>query len=339
MPKLTIATLKALVATELDVDRIAIDSPFVPSYETLTGLLVKIGEQYSIDSNFEDKLSYLTHRNLDFGTTVEEWFNDIRLPVPHDRNGSTNMAPKDPTFQDVAYSYQLDKYVADTTMRNADIKKGFLGREQFEALTASIMKKLYDAQSLHRYFVKKQLIGRFINAIPANGTVVNGQVINMRTVIAQPTDTASAESWAKALKDKVEAMTDLITQENNLRGVPARSPELTFYALPKLKSVIDIDLLAGAFNKEKAEIPVKIMTLEDFGDLATLVDESEDPVLNANAWGLLVDDRGLRVYPSEVESDQDRNGQGGFTNFYLKEAYTCVFSKVVNAHVFVNPTT
>lgn len=325
MAKLTIPTLKALVNTEVSASLISVDTPFVPGYETLTGLLVKIGEQYSIDSNFQDKLGHLTHRNLEFGTTVEEWFNNLRLPVAHDPTGSTNMAPKDPTFEDVAYSYVLPKYVADTTVRNEDIKRGFLGRAEFESLTASIMKKLYDAQSLHRYFVKKQLIGRFIQAIP-----VNSATSTMRTELAQPTDTASVETFAKQVKDAVESLSDLITETNNLRGVPARADALSLYVKPGLRSVIDIDLLAGAFNENKAQIPVNIIVLEDFGDIP-------GDNINENAWALLVDDRGLRVYPSQNEADFDKNGQGGFTNYYLKEAYTVIYSKVVNAHVWVTP--
>lgn len=320
MAKLTVATLKSLVNTEVSASLIAQDSPFVPTYETLTGLLVKIGEQYSIDSEFEDKLGHLTHRTLEFGNTVEEWFNNLTLPVAHDPTGATNMAPKDPSFEDVAYSYQLPKYVAETTVRNEDIKKGFLSRAEFEALTAKIMKKLYDSQTLHRYFVKKQLIGRFIEAI--------GSTATMREELAMPTDTATAETWAKKVKNKVEDMVDLITEDYNLRGVPARSPKLTLYVKPGLRSVLDIDLIAGAFNKDKAEIPVKMIVLEDFGTIAGG---------NADAWALLVDDRGLRVYPSQNESDFDRNGQGGFTNYYLKEAYTAVYSKVINAFVWVTP--
>lgn len=319
MAKLTLSGLKTLVNTELDVDRIAVDAPFEPTVERLTGLIVKIGDQYDISSSFEDKLGHLTHKYLGYGTTVEEWFVNLRLPVDHDASGSTNMAPKDPTFEDVAYSYVLDKKVMDTTIRNEDIKKGFLGEAEFSALTARIGENLYKAQSLHRYFVKKGLLGRFIDAIPANSATST-----MQTQMAKPTDTASVEAFAKAVKNKIEDLSDLITDTNNITGVPARAPELTLYLLPGIRSVIDVDLLAGAFNQNRAEIGVKIIVVEDFGNLS----------VNTGAWGLLVDDRGLRVYPSQAEADHDRNGQGGFTNLYLKEAYTVIYSKVINAHLF-----
>lgn len=314
MAKLTLNALKAIVNTELDVNKISVDAPFDADTETLTGLLVKVGEQYSIDSSFQDKLGHLTHNYLEYGTTVEEWFNDLRLPVPHDPNGSTNMAPKDPTFQEVVYSYELPKYVSDTTVRNEDIKKGFLGQSEFSTLTASIMKKLYDSQTLHRYAVKRQLIGRAADAFVAGG---------LASKLAVPNSTATIEAFAKMVKNKVEEMVDLITEDNNLRGVPARADSLTLYVLPGIRSIIDIDLLAGAFNMDKAQLPVNIVVLEDFG---TVTDEG--------IWAFLVDDRGIRLYPSQNEADSDRNGQGGFTNFYLKEAYTAIYSKVVNGHVF-----
>lgn len=321
MAKLTQAALAALVNTEVDASKISVDAPFdATDVEAITGMITKIGHQYELDSMFEDRLPELEGKSLDYGTTVEEYFIDLRLPVADDPSGATNMAPRRNSFQDVAYSYQLPKYVADTTVDTVKVKKAFLGQAEFSQFTASIMKKLYDANTLHKYAVKRQLIGRFISEIPTGATY------DMVKVLAKPTDTTTGEVWIKHVKNKIEELSLLITDRNNMRNVLARAESLILYVLPELTSVIDVDVLAGAFNSDKVQIPVEIKVLEDFGTLTK----------NVNAYALLVDPRGLKLYPSETEADSDKNGQGGFTNFYLKEAYTAVYSKVVNAHVIVS---
>lgn len=321
MAKLTKANLASLVNLELDASKIAQDAPFVANTDTITGLLVKIGKQYTLNSSFQDRLPELEGENLDFGSTVEEYFTDLRLPVADDPDGKTNMAPRRPSFQDVAYSYELDKYVSDTTVDTVKLKHAFLGQAEFSTFTGDIMKKLYDSQTLHKYFVKKQALGRFIENIPANSPTSN-----MITLLDMPANTADGETWIKQVKDTIEEISLLISERNNIRNVLARADELTLYVKPGLVSVIDVDVLAGAFNKDLVEIPVNIKVLEDFG---TITGD------NVNTWALLTDTRAVRVFPRETESDSDRNGQGGFTNFYLKEAYTAAYSKVVNAHIWV----
>ena len=48
MAKLTLNALKAIVNTELDVNKISVDAPFDADTETLTGLLVKVGDRKSV---------------------------------------------------------------------------------------------------------------------------------------------------------------------------------------------------------------------------------------------------------------------------------------------------
>ena len=108
MAKLTIPTLKALVVAQIDADLQAQDAPFDPSAETITGLLIKIGKQITQDSTFVDRLPELEGDELAFGTTIEEYFTDLVLPVNYDP-AATNMAPKRLTFEDVVYSYELPR--------------------------------------------------------------------------------------------------------------------------------------------------------------------------------------------------------------------------------------
>lgn len=323
MAKLTLSQLQTIVSGVIDEDLIGVDTPFVPTYDAITGLVIKIGKQLMLDSNFEDRLPELDGETLPFGSTIEEWFTDLVLPVAYDADGSTNMAPKRPTFEEVVYSYALAKKQFPTTVDDAKLEQGFLGQEQFAALVASITKALYDSLAIYKYALKRQLIGEMINRVPA-ASASNKRVV----VLAQPADTATAEAFAKSVKTKVEYATHIHDDLTLTDSVVSRSDisNLTLYVLEGLQSILDIDLEAGTFNVGKVQIPVTIKSLEDFGSISGAV--------HPNAYAVLVDTRGLRVHTVKETASKDYNGQGEFTNFYLNYQPTGFISKYTNIVVW-----
>ena len=145
---------------------------------------------------------------------------------------------------------------------------------------------------------------------------------NLKLVqLAQPADTASAEAFAKSIKDKVEAMS-LLSEGYNINGVVARSmlSDLTLYIKKGIRSSLDVDLEAGTFNIGKVQVPVNIKVVEDFGTLAT----------HTKAYAILVDTRGVRVHPAKNTVSSQYNGQGEFTTFWGHYKPTAFISKAVN---------
>ena len=317
MAKLTIPTLKALVVAQIDADLQAQDAPFDPSAENITGLLIKIGKQITQDSTFVDRLPELEGDELAFGTTIEEYFTDLVLPVNYDPDGATNMAPKRLTFEDVVYSYELPRKTIPVTVDDNKMEKALLGQGEFSTLVAQITKRLNDSLQVYKYFIKKQLLGNFISKVPATA---NPKI----TVIAKPTDTTTGEAWIKAVKKQVTRLGTFLTEDANLKNVLATSPTLELYVLPEILEVIDVDVLAGAFNSSKVEIPVSIKQLEDFGTLTA----------NENTYALLIDPRGVKLHGHRFSATSDRNGQGEFTTYYNHYTPIGYISKYTNIHLF-----
>lgn len=318
MPTLTLAEMTALVKVQIAANKIAQDAPFVPTVDAITGLVDKIGKQFTLDSVFTDRLPELDGEELPFGTTIEEYFFNMMLPAPTDDNGANNMAPNRPTKQEVSYSYKTPRYTHVQTVETTKLKSGLLGESEFASLTASIMKKLYDAKTIHKYAIKRQALGRFISAITK---------ADMIRPLAIPVDTETGEAWVKDVKLAKEAM-ELINEKYNMRGVPAVAESLVLYIKSGIQPVIDVNVLAGSFNSDRVDVPVTVKVLEDFGDLTA----------NQSAYAILMDTRAVRVHPYQTETDQDHNGKGGFTNIYLKEGYTTHYSKVVSAVIWTVPT-
>ena len=114
MAKLSYEELKSVVATFVDEQKIAVDT-FTATRDNTVGLLDKIGKIFTIDTSYIDKLSMFEGEELSFGKTIEEWQEDLILPADYDSTGANALAPSDPTYRPVDYSYSIGKKVIKTT--------------------------------------------------------------------------------------------------------------------------------------------------------------------------------------------------------------------------------
>lgn len=336
-PSLT--DIKTLVNAVLDATKISDDAPVVPAVDDITGLVIKIGKQFMLSSNFESDLPELEGDRLEFGSTIEEYYVKLAAiaafkPTPgtlHEKvdvNGTATDVwesdigkPSRPDFATVVYSYELAKYQAAQTVDYNKIEHAMIGQNEFSKLIADITKSLYDTIAIYKYMIKKQLLGRAIDLIGVEGAG-NAQ----RAKIAAPSDTSTGEAFVKSVKSYVNKFTK-IHDTYNLLKVPVKSQleDLVLYILEGYEEVIDVGVLAGAFNVGKVSIPVTVKTVEDFGTLAT----------NTTAYALLVDTRGVKVHTLHETASQEDVGRSEFITYFLNYQPVCHISKAVNMVCFV----
>ena len=336
-PSLT--DIKTLVNAVIDASLISQDAPFVPDVDDITGLVIKIGKQFMLSSNFESDLPELEGDRLEFGSTIEEYYVKLAAiaafkPTPgtlHKKvdvdSTPTNIwesdigKPSRPDFATVVYSYELAKYQAAQTVDYNKIEHAMIGQNEFSKLIADITKSLYDTIAIYKYMIKKQLLGRAIDLIGVEGT---GNV--QRAKIAAPSDTSTGEAFVKSVKSYVNKFTK-IHDTYNLLKVPVKSQleDLVLYILEGYEEVIDVGVLAGAFNVGKVSIPVTVKTVEDFGTLA----------VNTTAYALLVDTRGVKVHTLHETASQEDVGRSEFITYFLNYQPVCHISKAVNMVCFV----
>lgn len=315
---MTLTASRALVATMVDNAKISQDAPFAPTANSLSGMLVKIGKQLMLDSRFSDRLPELDAEELNYGTTIEEYFINLTLPVDYDGDGATNSAPNRPTFEAVQYSYELGRKTFKTTVDWSKYQNAMLSESEYIDLTAKILYQFYQSWEVYKYLMKKQTIGRFIQRATAT---------SLFTALAAPTDTASGEAFVKSIKQYVIKLRDFIEDTNTLNGtIAAQAPSLVLYLkgatiLPSL----EVDTWAGAFHRELAGLGVEVKNLEDFGTITGA---------NADAYAVLLDPRGVKVYPHQINAAQAENGEGEFINHYLHATFTAHVSKQTGIHVW-----
>lgn len=328
MAKLTKSALESLVVTQVAAAKQA-NPTFTSTTEAITGLVNKIGMQVTFDSDFTDFLPFIDAGDIPYGESIEEWFMNLTLPQNYDGDGANVNAPNRPTFAQIAYNYLLDRKTIKTTEDNTKLQKAMLGQPEHARLLAMVLKRLTDSKAMHDRFIKKQLLGNLISkAVPTGTTLGSGLPDStMTTVLAEPVDTATGEAFTKAVKQKVTSLGKFVTESNNLNGSLAKAERLVLLVKgEKILPTIDVDVISGAFHKDRAEIPVDVYEVEDFGTLTA----------NKNAYAVLMDDRVLKLYWQNRNSESQRNGEGEFTNFWIHATPLGLISRNVNYHVFVS---
>lgn len=321
MAKLTLTGLAALINAYIDAGKIQIPaSTYTADREVLSDLIVKIGKQLMLDSDFTDMLPELDGEALPFGTTIEEYFINLTLPEDFDLDGKDNMAPHRLEFETPYYSKLLGEKTFAVTLDDNQYKRALLGQAEFAGVMAVLMKRLFDSYNLYKFGAKRQLLGTAVDLIKAG----SAQIVEL----AKPTDTATGEAFSKALKSFHTKLVEFDTEDYTNAKVVARSPEVVVYVKGSdILPVIDIDVLAGAFNVDRAEVPVRLRQLQDFGTVNL-----------EGAYAIMLDPRGIRLHPHNLDSTTDRNGKGKFTNHYLHVNFTAFVSYFTNIIVFVEPS-
>lgn len=318
MAKLTIAGLKTFVATYVAAASIAQDT-FTGTYDSVVGMLDKIGKQIQLDNEYIDKLALLDGEELPLGKTIEEYFIDLILPAAYDKTGAADGAPSRPTTQDVLWSYALGRKIIKITEDYGNVEQACSSPEALSDYITTIIKRLEDSEAVYKLFVKKQMIGRAIDAVVTAGATNT----NLLSVAAKPSDTASGEAFMKSLKlvaRRVSWPKDNETINSNLTQIVPE--KLVLFVDSSLEPVIDIDVLAGAFNSEKVMSPVRVIYVDELLDTG------------GKAYALLCDERMMKLHPTYKAIRSRINADGDFVNFVKHVNYTAFFSKNAVAHVW-----
>lgn len=142
-------------------------------------------------------------------------------------------------------------------------------------------------------------------------------VLNLVQTISAPVDTTTGEAFIKQVKADVEKANDS-SEGNSLNGNSlGATPEDSLYLIIKqgIMPSVQVDTLAGAFNKQELAIPAKVVVVKDFGSDAS------------GAYAVLMDGRGMRLHNTYNATRENANGDGDFLNIFRHTEDTAYISR------------
>lgn len=290
-----ISNIKTFVAGVLQDAKIAQSAEtFAAVINDTTGLVEKCMDQICLNQLFTDKLPELDGDEKEFGAYVEEYGMGLLVPkaAPSLVDGQSYGVPYyAPAVQGTFHSWKLPEYIVAGSTSYNKYKSSMKSPEAYASFVSSVLKQMIDSYNQARYEEKKELLGWAANNVA------------VKQILAKPVDTASGEAFIKAVKNIAEDASfarDITVGEKTITLGAAEG--LTLYLNKGIMSSLEVDTLAGAFNKEDLAMPVTIKVV-DFG--ATGMGAN-------NAYGLIVDNRAIKLFPNRNTVGEDVNAYHDF---------------------------
>lgn len=328
MAKATIAELVSFAKTRVDGSLTGATWDPSKGGSNIIGLANKIGKIKTIDGEVIDKLSILDGENLPFGKTIEEYFIDFTLPTAYsDRTseGAKDIEPALPSAEDCTYSYSLGRIKYKTTIPYDEWERGCLNANDAADIAGKIVERLTQSVSMGDYYQKKQLLGNLASKAIDAGCSAN---------LAIPEDTATGEAFIKDVKKRIQDSSFVSEGDTLAKGVlhgATPAGELVLFVKKGVAPSLEVDTLAGAFDGSKLNLPVREVTVDDFGKVV-LSDGTTDK--SDNVYAILADVRGIKFHNGYDATRNQINADGDFENIVRHKEDTAFISSYTYVHVY-----
>ena len=359
MARASLDTLKSAIATYVASAKIDLDTLSVTK-DNIVGLVDTIGKIFTLQHNVYDKLPELDGGTLSFGKTVEEWCQDMSLPVSYDNDSNGDKALKDysPTYRPVTFSVTLGRKIFPTSIPYGNIERAVHNEGQYIEIVAEITKKLEDAVSAWKYGAKRQVLGEVMTRIDglasattyvaSSTALVNGSFYKTtgHVGVAMKDKAASADTWAQcvAAGDIVEL--DAMSCEI-AKPVDTSTGEAFIEEVKKAVEEAN-DLNEGnSFNGELLGVEEGLVLYVEQGIMPNLevntlagafhLDKVAIPCevkvikdfgnYSGKGYALLMDRRAVKLFEGYNATRENMNGYGDRVNIFRHVEYTAHISR------------
>lgn len=319
------------------IGNILMDYPALQN-EFLNALVNRIGRVIITSRSYQNPWAFFKKGVLDYGETVEEIFVNLANPENYDMTEAEKTVFKR-RIPDVRAAFHVQNFrkFYPVTISRENLNKAFLSYDGVAELIGKITESVYTALNYDEFQVMKYVIAR---------NILNGRLypVEVSSVTA-----ANANAVMSAIKSTSDSFT-FMSSAYNPAGVFTHSEKDRQYLITSAQanSVLDIEVLARAFNLPYAEFTGHNIMVDSFGEfngerLAVLFenDDAYVPLTTAELTALkaipavLVDRDFLMIFDSLFEMREMENPQGLYWTYFLHAWKTFSTSPFANAAVFV----
>lgn len=302
--------------------------------EFVNALVNRIAMVRIKSATFNNAYAELKKGYLEFGETVEEVF----VGITKAREFSAEKAEKREfkrSLPDVKAAFHVMNWRVQypITIQDEDLRMAFQSINGVQDLIAKIVDAVYTGAEYDEFLLFKYLL---IKAI-AHGE------IKTYTVTSNITNNAKAY---RAVSNKLTFMNN----SYNEAGVTTATPKADQYIFmdSDTNAEYDVDVLAGAFNMDKAEFIGKLKLIDDWttfdNERFDIIRENSDmiePITDdelaymSRVKGVLIDSEWFQVYDNLNKMTEQYVASGLYWNYFYNVWKTVSSSPFSNAVVFV----
>ena len=304
--------------------------------EFLNALVNRIGRVILTSKLYENPWSMFKKGLLEFGETIEEIFVNLAKPFQFDPAvaESTIFKREIPDVRSAFHIMNYQKFYK-STISNDQLRQAFLSWQGISDLIAKIVDSMYTAANYDEFQTMKYMLCK--NIIRGYMYPVNVDITNPKSVAAD----------FKAISNDIEFM----KTKYNIAGVHTTSKKDEQYLIvdATFDATMDVEVLASAFNMNKAEFLGHRVLVDSFADLDTdrlailfaddpnYVALTEDEVATLqNIKAVLVDRDWFMIFDNFMNFTEQYNGEGLYWNYWYHVWKTFSCSPFANAIVFTS---
>lgn len=284
----------------------------------ITSLVDRIGKVVIKQKLLENPLRRFKKGMLPLGRTIEEVFVDITEEKMYDvEEAETTVFKREiPDVKTLFHELNRKGYYKQT-VQDSDLTTAFISWSDFDSLLVKIVSSMYNSSEVDEFKYMKLLVDNYM----AKG---HFKVLQTELTNAMNNEVAIKQT-VKDLRSLVTRMTlESGSRDFNSMGVHTRSDRqsLKLLVTPEFEATMDVDVLAQAFNMEKATLLSEIIVVDSFATPGLL--------------GVLVDEDFFMVYDKLIKMETIRNPQGLYWNYFLHIWQVLSASRFENAVAFVS---
>lgn len=323
-----------------EIGSIIMDYPALQN-EFLSALVNRIGRVLVTSKMFDNPWSVFKKGMLEFGETIEEIFVNIAKPYQFDPNvaESTVFKREIPDVRSAFHIMNYQKYYK-ATIQNDQLRQAFLTWQGITDLIAKIVDAMYTGANYDEFQTMKYMLAKHI---------INGHLYPVTIPTVETANMKAIVSTIKGVSNKFE----FLSSKYNLAGVQTHTKKTDQYLLinSKFDAEMDVEVLASAFNMDKAEFSGHRVLVDSFGDLDidrlkvlfaddptyTEIGEADLQALDAIP-AIMVDKDWFMIFDNFYNFTEQFNGEGLYWNYWYHVWKTFSVSPFANNALFIPET-
>lgn len=319
------------------IGAIIMDNPSLQN-EFLSALVNRIGLVIVTSKMYSNPLAVLKKGVLEYGETIEEIFVNIAKPFTFNPEEAEDKQYKR-EIPDVRSAFHILNYQKfyKVTISDDQLRQAFLSWSGITDLIAKIVDSMYTAASYDELEVTKYMIAR---------QILDGRVYAVTIPEVTTANMKSVVSTVKGISNKMSFM----SSNYNVAGVKTHTPKNEQYIImnANFDATMDVEVLASAFNMDKAQFMGNRLMIDGFGTLDTARlaelfagDSTYEEISQTELEALdkipciLIDREYTQIYDNKYMMTEKYNGQGLYWNYFYHTWKTFSVSPFSQAVVFV----
>ena len=320
-----------------EIGAVIMDYPALQN-EFLHALVNRIGRVLLSSKSYDNPWKVFKKGMLEFGETIEDIFVNIAKPFQYDPAVAENkvFAREIPDVRATFYIMNYQKFYK-ATINQEQLRQAFLSWRGITDLIAKIVDAMYTAANYDEFITMKYMLARHI---------LNGQIYPTQVATIQESNMKGIVSTIKGISNKFTFM----NTKYNLTGVTTHTIKDDQYVIvnSEFDSVMDVEVLASAFNMDKADFMGHRILVDSFGSLDNdrldfLFGDDPNYVELTSAElealdaipAIIVDKDFFMIFDNLFNFTENFNGEGMYWNYWYHTWKTFAISPYANAVVFV----